>query len=96
MLTTCPPLTTHYLYLNPLFDGQKDSLTLKARDNYEGCDGDLESQPIKRFVRTADGRGIGIIRANGGESWSLNGSFNELLRVGHWPDKGLLAVLNDG
>ncbi|GJJ09914.1 hypothetical protein Clacol_004138 [Clathrus columnatus] len=94
MLTSCSPLATHYLPLNSFFDGHKESLTLQAYNDHEVCDSGLEFEHITRFVRTADGRGLGITRTNGGETWCLDETTNKLRRVGHWIGKGLLAVLN--
>lgn len=96
LLTTCSPLATYKLRLSPFFDGREEGLTLQASHTYESYAVDLEYQPIERFVRTADGKGLGVIRVNGGESWSLDAAHNVLRRVGYWSDKGLPVVLNDG
>lgn len=50
-----------------------------------------------RFVRTPEGKGVGVIREKGGESWIVGGKgMDKLERVARWPAADLVVVLDGG
>jgi hypothetical protein len=56
---------------------------------------DEEERKIVRFVRTPEGKGVGVIREEGGEAWVVRGRGTRLGRAGRW-DKGDHVVVLDG
>ena len=54
-----------------------------------------EERKIVRFVRTPEGKGVGVIREEGGEAWVVRGRGTRLGRAGRW-DKGDHVVVLDG
>jgi hypothetical protein len=55
-----------------------------------------EDLKITKLVRTPEGNGIGVIRSEGGETWSAVKDSSDLARVGRWPAADLVAVLDGG
>lgn len=55
-----------------------------------------ESQRIRQFVRTPDGRGLAIVRAECVETWNLSSGKHILTRVGSWSSADLVVVLDGG
>lgn len=49
-----------------------------------------------RFVRTPEGRGVGVVRKEGGESWVVGGRSERLERAARWPAADLVVVLDGG
>lgn len=81
--------------MDPLqfFAGGQEGLTLLA----QGPDMN-ESEPsrIHNFVRTPEGRGLGIVREDSVESWHLEIGSTEMKRVGKWQRANLVVVLDHG
>lgn len=75
-------------------DAQSDGLRLsaKAMDRIPE-----EESPIVRFVRTPEGKGVGVIRKNGGgEAWRLVEQGSRLVRAGSWLSADHVVVLEGG
>jgi len=96
-LTTCPPITTHSVEPKAFFDAQGDSLQQVASTGFETDDANVteaETETIQRFVRTADGRGVAIVRRTVGEAWILENE--RLKRVGGWSGDEAVVILDGG
>lgn len=93
-LAVSSPLTTFSLSLLSFFDMQPDGLRLSA--------GLLERMPeeesdIVRLVRTPEGRGLGVTRANGsGETWRVVENGSRLVRSDRWKSADHVVVLEGG
>jgi hypothetical protein len=93
-LAVLSPLTTFSLSPLSFFDMQPDGLRLSA--------GLLERIPeeesdIVRLVRTPEGRGLGIMRANsGGEAWRVVENGSRLVRSDRWKSADHVVVLDAG
>ncbi|KAK2461643.1 hypothetical protein APHAL10511_006106 [Amanita phalloides] len=93
-LITSPPLATYTVEPLAFFDAQIDGLSLnnKLLDSVPGDDSD-----IVRFVRTPEGRGVAVIRTNGGgDVWRITEQNAELRRTGNWPSAEFVVVLDEG
>lgn len=56
-----------------------------------------EDSEVVRLVRTPDGRGVGVIRANGGgEAWRVVDMGKRLVLSGSWSSAEQVVVLNHG
>ena len=64
VLATSSPLTTYRLDPSPFFDAQATGLALIGNETQNGSSKVFPCQ-ISRFVRTADGEGLGILREDG-------------------------------
>ncbi|KAJ6621584.1 RAVE protein 1 C terminal-domain-containing protein [Mycena sp. CBHHK59/15] len=92
-LVTSSPLRTFSLCPLLFLDAQADGLRLRSQS--------IEAVPeeeshIVRFVRTPDGRGVGVIRTNGGEAWRVVESGSRLIRSGKWSTADHIVVLDRG
>lgn len=92
-LVTSPPLVTFSLELLAFFDGNSDGMRVVA----EGLERvpEEESQ-IVRFVRTPEGKGVGVLRSNGGEAWRVVEQGSKLVRAQRWSAADLVVVLKNG
>jgi hypothetical protein len=93
-LVTSPTLASYDLSLLDLFDPRLGELRPRAKfiDKAPG-----EESIIKRLVRTPEGRGIGVIRSEGGEIWKApKKRVADLVRSGRWLSADLVAVLDGG
>jgi rabconnectin-3a len=98
-LTTCPPLAAHDFEPFALFNAQKQGLVRVAINDHESHrNRTAEEEPIEKFFRTPDGRGVAVVRASGGEAWAVAGHQEtvRLQRVGRWHSKGAVAILDGG
>lgn len=92
-LVTSSPLRTFDLSPILFLDAHADGLRL--------CSQTVEAVPaeeshIVRFVRTPEGGGVGVIRANGGEAWRVVGNGSRLIRSGKWTTADHIVVLDGG
>jgi hypothetical protein len=56
-----------------------------------------EEAKILRFVRTPEGRGVGVVRSEGGgEAWVVRGRGTRLGRGARWRDGDCVVVLDKG
>lgn len=56
----------------------------------------LEKSKILRFVRTPAGRGVAVVRADGGETWTETDGGHNLARLASWPPADQVVVLDGG
>jgi hypothetical protein len=91
-LITCPPLMT--IDFSPLsfFDSQTDSLRINSACSLDWIEG--KESEIIRFIRTPEGKGVGALRKQGGETWRVSQHGTKLERAGAW-DKGDFVVVLD-
>lgn len=93
-LAMTSPLTTFTLSPMAFFDAQSDGLHLLAKAMERVPE---EESPIVRFVRTPEGKGVGVIRENGGgEAWRLVEHGSRLVRAGSWEAADHVVVLEGG
>ena len=73
-LVTSPPLRSYALEPLQFFDARPDGLKLLAEgEEVRKVDSFSGIQPIVRFVRTPDGEGLAVIRADDSvETWSVD------------------------
>ncbi|KIO08400.1 hypothetical protein M404DRAFT_997326 [Pisolithus tinctorius Marx 270] len=92
-LVTSPPLRTFEVPASSLLSGRADSFQLCAA----GPDKlPLQDSKISHFVRTPAGRGVGVVRANGGETWMVTDSGTNLFQVDSWSTVDHVVVLDGG
>lgn len=92
-LVTSPPLRTYNISAVTLLNGQADSLQLVAAGPEQMP---LEDSKIWRFVRTPAGRGVAVVRADGGETWMETDGGHNLARLDSWPSADQVVVLDGG
>ncbi|KAJ4485959.1 RAVE protein 1 C terminal-domain-containing protein [Lentinula aciculospora] len=93
-LVSTPPLCSSELDLTNFFDDKPTSLKLTTRFLNRVP---AEESEIDRFVRTPEGRGVGVIRkGGGGETWSHSPIESELSRSVSWGDADQVVVLDHG
>jgi hypothetical protein len=92
-LVTSSPLRTFDLSPLPFLDAHVNGLRLCAQ-TVEAVP--AEESPILRFVRTPEGGGVGVIRANGGEAWRVVRKGSRLIRSGKWSAADHIVVLDGG
>lgn len=87
------PLATYSL--NPLnfFDARSDGLELCAQGLERVPE---EDSHVRRFVRTPDGRGVAVVREDGGEVWTVHEQGSKLVRELRWAAADHVVVLNRG
>lgn len=83
------------LDLSPLsfFEAKSGSLTVNSTD-VENI-GERKSE-IVRFIRTPEGKGVGALRANGGEVWIATKRGRKLIRSAVWDTADFVVVLDYG
>ncbi|THV05992.1 hypothetical protein K435DRAFT_834441 [Dendrothele bispora CBS 962.96] len=93
-LITSSPLRSFQLSLGAFLDGQPDSIKLIAQAPEKFS---TEQSEIVHFVRTPEGRGVGVVRkGRGGEVWHLEPESSRLVRSGSWGVADHLLVLDHG
>ncbi|KAI9461775.1 RAVE protein 1 C terminal-domain-containing protein [Boletus coccyginus] len=92
-LVTSPPLRTYNISAVTLLHGRADSLRLIAAGPEQMP---LEKSKILRFVRTPAGRGVAVVRADGGETWTETDGGHNLARLASWPPADQVVVLDGG
>ncbi|TFK36859.1 RAVE protein 1 C terminal-domain-containing protein [Crucibulum laeve] len=93
-LATTPPLAAFDLSPLSFFDAQSNGLrpTAKGLDRVPEEDSD-----IIRFVRTPEGKGVGVLRSNrGGGAWRIVERGTKLVRAGNWSNADFVVVLEKG
>jgi hypothetical protein len=92
---TLPPLATYELSPLAFFDAQSQLSGLEVRA--KGLDRVSEEESeILQFVRTAEGKGVGVLRSSGGEVWTAVKHGSNLVRSGTWTSADLVVVLDSG
>lgn len=56
----------------------------------------LEQSRILRFIRTPAGRGVAVVRVDGGETWMETEGGHNLARLNSWPSADQVVVLDGG
>ncbi|KAK7064348.1 WD repeat protein [Favolaschia claudopus] len=92
-LVTSSPLRTFDFSPLLFLDAHSDGLRLCAQAVEAVPE---EDSHIVRFVRTPEGFGVGVIRANGGEAWRLASNGSSLIRSGKWTTADHVVVLDGG
>ncbi|KAJ6604501.1 RAVE protein 1 C terminal-domain-containing protein [Mycena vulgaris] len=92
-LVTSTPLRTFDFSPLLFLDAHADGLRLCSQ-TVEAVPG--EDSHIVRFVRTPEGGGVGVIRANGGEAWRVVRNGSRLIRSGKWSTADHIVVLDGG
>ncbi|KAL0580829.1 regulator of (H+)-ATPase in vacuolar membrane [Marasmius crinis-equi] len=93
-LITSPPLTSLKFSLADFFDGKTSGLKLVARRLPRVAEEETE---ISHFLRTPEGRGLGVVRkGDRGEVWSLDPQSSTLARRKAWSATNLVVVLDGG
>ena len=92
-LVTSPPLRTYNISVVTLLNGRADGLQLVAAGPQRMP---LEESKISRFVRTPAGRGVAVVRADGGETWMETDGGHNLARLDSWPSADQVVVLDGG
>ncbi len=92
-VVTAPPLTSYELSPVAFFDAQEDGLRVRAHGSEISPE---EYSEIVRFVRTPEGRGVGVIRKSGGQIWTLAEGDKELNRSGSGDLGDKIVVLDKG
>lgn len=92
-LVTSPPLRTYAISAVTLLNGRADSFQLLAAGPERMP---LEDSKILRFVRTPAGRGVAVVRADGGETWMETDCGQNLARLDSWPSADQVVVLDGG
>lgn len=91
-LISSPPLTSHTLSPLDFFESAERGLEIQSRQLARVKEEDWD---ILGFVRTPDGRGLGVSRSHGGgDVWRLDNS--HLVRSGSWQKADLVVVLDGG
>lgn len=92
-MVTSTPLTTFEVSPLAFFDGQSAGLHLNAK----GLDRvPHEESKIRRLVRTPAGRGVAVVRADGGEVWRVIEGGSQLTRGKRWSNADHVVVLDGG
>jgi hypothetical protein len=86
-------LTTFDLSPLNLFDSKSGGLHVRAQ--MIGRVPEEESK-ITRIVRTSEGKAIGVVRSEGGETWKVKKNGSDLVRSERWSTADLVAVLDRG
>lgn len=92
-MVTSPPLRTCNISVTTLFNTRADAFQLLAAGPEQVP---LEESKILRFVRTPAGRGVAIVRIDGGETWVETDGGHNLARLSSWPSADQVAVLDGG
>ncbi|KII93785.1 hypothetical protein PLICRDRAFT_101217 [Plicaturopsis crispa FD-325 SS-3] len=92
-LVTSPPLATYELDPLSFFDDNPKGLVPLAQGPDRAPE---EESRILRFIRTPEGRGVGVVRTDGGEVWQTPANGSNLLKRGRWPAADLAVVLQNG
>ncbi|KAF9244559.1 RAVE protein 1 C terminal-domain-containing protein [Melanogaster broomeanus] len=93
ILVTSPPLRTFDISAATLLNGRSDTLQLVAAGSEKVP---WEDSKILNFVRTPAGRGVAVVRADGGETWMVTDSGSNLSRLDSWSSADQVVVLDGG
>lgn len=93
IMVTSAPLTTFEVSPLAFFDGQSTGLYLNAKglDRFPH-----EESKIRRLVRTPAGRGVAVVRVDGGEVWRVIEGGSQLARGRRWSNADHVVVLDGG
>ncbi|OAX44398.1 hypothetical protein K503DRAFT_383768 [Rhizopogon vinicolor AM-OR11-026] len=92
-MVTSTPLTTFEVSPLAFFDGKSSGLRLIA----QGLDRvPQEESKVRRLVRTPAGRGVAVVRADGGEVWRVVEGGSQLARERRWSHADHVVVLDGG
>lgn len=89
-LLTTPPLASYELTVSQFFDARSDGLVRIAdgakHTHADNSSNDDPQAEIVRYVRTPNGEGVGVIRADGcGEVWTFDWAKTvSLIKTGSW------------
>jgi hypothetical protein len=92
-LVTASPLASFTLAPAAFFDAQQNGLQLNAR-GIEMMPG--ETNDIIGFVRTPEGKAVGVMRTHGGEVWRVVDGGGRCVRTARWETADLVVVLDKG
>ncbi|KAG2159698.1 RAVE protein 1 C terminal-domain-containing protein [Suillus bovinus] len=92
-MVTSTPLTTFKVSPLAFFDGQAAGLDLNAKGLNRLSH---EESKIRRLVRTPAGRGVAVVRADGGEVWRVIEGGSQLARGRRWSNADHVVVLDGG
>ncbi|KAG2150167.1 RAVE protein 1 C terminal-domain-containing protein [Suillus cothurnatus] len=92
-MVTSAPLTTFKVSPLAFFDGQSAGLHLNAKGLNRLP---REESKIRKLVRTPAGRGVAVVRADGGEIWRVIKGGSQLARGRQWSNAGHVVVLDGG
>ncbi|KAF9229125.1 hypothetical protein BS17DRAFT_4921 [Gyrodon lividus] len=92
-LITSPPLRTFVISAINLLNGRFDSLQLVAAGAEKVP---WEDSKILHFVRTPAGRGVAVMRAEGGETWMVTDRGSNLSYLNSWSLADQVVVLDGG
>ena len=56
----------------------------------------MNEAEILKFVRTPEGKGVGVLRSSGGETWRSTERGSALVRTGSWSSGEFVVVLKGG
>jgi hypothetical protein len=87
------PLISYELEPLAFFDAQTAGLKARAKRD-EHVPG--EASEVVRFVRTPEGKGVGVVRAEGGEAWTVLDHGKRCIRTVQWNTADLIVVLAKG
>lgn len=92
-MVTSTPLTTFEVSPLAFFDGQSAGLHLHAKGLNRLPH---EESKIRRLVRTPAGRGVAVVRGDGGEVWRVIEGGSQLARGRRWSNADHVVVLDGG
>ncbi|KDQ63425.1 hypothetical protein JAAARDRAFT_169243 [Jaapia argillacea MUCL 33604] len=92
-LVTSPPLATYDLEPLSFFDARSDGLKLVAQGSEKFASDDSR---ISRFVRTPEGKGVAVLREDGGQTWMVKERGSKLISVDKWTGVDDVVVLERG
>jgi hypothetical protein len=95
ILVQTSPLASYEIDLASLFDSKPSGLRAFGTSCIDGPNS-VRTQDIVRFVRTSDGRGVGIVKSSGGEHFLIDERGISVTRGGEWDMADIVVVLNHG
>ncbi|KAH7912596.1 RAVE protein 1 C terminal-domain-containing protein [Hygrophoropsis aurantiaca] len=93
VLATTSPLCIYELSVASFFEGQPGGLRIRARGLARVSE---EEDKILRLVRTPAGRGVAVMRTNGGDVWRVVQEGSNLIRAGRSSSADQIVALNGG
>ncbi|KAF9527801.1 RAVE protein 1 C terminal-domain-containing protein [Crepidotus variabilis] len=92
-LVTTPPLMSMDLSPLSFFDARSDGLKIHSAGPERIQE---EESEIIRFIRTPEGKGVGALRAIGGEVWKVTERGKKIVRSSAWDKADFVVVLDYG
>lgn len=93
-LVTSTPLMTFHMSPLAFFDAQSHGLQFLSGFPHRTAE---EESAIIRLVRTPEGQGVGVLRANGtGEAYTVAKRGTELKQTGRWTESDFAVALWKG